>query len=101
MINKLLLSAFLALIGSGLSALYISTVHAADVVPPEIEMPGTQPEEVGNFESPDKCDNCHAGYDDLAPENEPATGWRGAAMGLSLIHISEPTRQLTQSRFPS
>ena len=40
MINKLLLSAFLALIGSGLSALYISTVHAADVVPPEIEMPG-------------------------------------------------------------
>ena len=54
---------------------------AADVVPPEIQQPGTQPNEVGNFESPDRCDNCHAGYDDLNPENEPATGWRGSAMG--------------------
>jgi len=79
--NKLLKSALLALFGSILSALYFNMVHAADEVPPEIEMPGTQPEEVGNFESPDKCDNCHAGYDDLAPEHEPATGWRGAAMG--------------------
>jgi hypothetical protein len=44
-------------------------------------MPGTQPQEVGNFESPDKCDNCHAGDNDLDPGAEPATGWRGAAMG--------------------
>ena len=57
------------------------TLHAADVVPPEVQQPGTQPNEVGNFESPDKCDNCHAGYDDLQPDNEPATGWRGSAMG--------------------
>ena len=63
------------------SLLFISHVHAADIVPNEIQMPGTQPGEVGNFESPDKCDNCHAGYNDLAPEHEPATGWRGAAMG--------------------
>jgi hypothetical protein len=63
------------------SALFAVTLQAADVVPPEIEQPGTQPNEVGNFESPDKCDNCHAGYNDLNPEYEPATGWRGAAMG--------------------
>ncbi len=54
---------------------------AADVVPPEIEMPGTQPGEVPNLESPDKCDNCHAGYNPENPEIEPATGWRGGAMG--------------------
>jgi hypothetical protein len=55
--------------------------EAAEVVPPEIEQPGTQPQEAGNFETPDRCDNCHAGYDDQQPQNEPATGWRGAAMG--------------------
>lgn len=54
---------------------------AADIVPTEIELPGTQPNEVGNFESPDKCDNCHAGYNTTDPEAEPATGWRGSAMG--------------------
>jgi len=72
------------LLGVALVCLMLSftvMVQAADVVPTEIQMPGTQPQEVGNFESPDKCDNCHAGYDDLSPENEPATGWRGAAMG--------------------
>jgi hypothetical protein len=61
--------------------LLYGTVFAADVVPPEIMMPGTQPNEVGNFESPDKCDNCHSGYNDIDPGAEPATGWRGAAMG--------------------
>jgi len=55
---------------------------AADVVPNEIKMPGTQPNEVQNFESPDKCDNCHGGYDASgAYSNEPAFGWRGSAMG--------------------
>ena len=33
---------------------------AADIVPTEIELPGTQPNEISNLESPDKCDNCHA-----------------------------------------
>jgi len=55
--------------------------RAATVVPNEIRMPGTQPNEVGNFESPDKCDNCHAGFNSADPGAEPATGWRGAAMG--------------------
>jgi len=55
--------------------------HAADVVPPEIMMPGTQPGEVQNFESPDRCDNCHGGYDETTYPQEPAFGWRGSAMG--------------------
>ena len=61
--------------------LFVNSAMAADVVPTEIELPGTQPNEVGNFESPNKCDNCHAGYNINDPEAEPATGWRGSAMG--------------------
>ena len=60
-------------------------VHAADTVPTDIQLPGTQPGEIGNFESPDKCGNCHAGYNDAntigEPQHEPVTGWRGGAMG--------------------
>lgn len=48
-IGKLIRITLLALVASLLSALYISQVHAADVVPNEIQMPGTQPGEVGNF----------------------------------------------------
>lgn len=62
-----------------LSFMFTSSMAlAADVVPPEIKQPGTQPNEVGNLESPDKCDNCHGGYDINA---EPAFNWRGSAMG--------------------
>ena len=35
----------------------------ADIVPTEVEQPGTQPNEVGTLESPDKCDNCHGNAD--------------------------------------
>jgi hypothetical protein len=57
-------------------------LSAADQVPTDIMMPGTQPGEVGNFESPNKCDNCHGGYDEARVwSNEPAFGWRGGAMG--------------------
>ncbi|MGB7933762.1 MAG: thrombospondin type 3 repeat-containing protein [Gammaproteobacteria bacterium] len=58
-----------------------ASASAALVVPSEVQMPGTQPEEVATFASPDTCAFCHAGYDMLVPENEPVTGWRGAAMG--------------------
>jgi hypothetical protein len=51
---------------------------AADVVPNEVMSPGTQPTEVGNLEAPDKCDNCHGGYNSAI---EPAFNWRGSAMG--------------------
>jgi hypothetical protein len=50
---------------------------AALVVPNEIQQPGTQPREVGNLESPDKCDNCHGGYNSAV---EPAFNWRGSMM---------------------
>ena len=57
---------------------FSSMSFAAEVVPNEIKQPGTQPNEVQNFESPDKCDNCHGGYDEARVySNEPASGWRG------------------------
>ena len=37
------------------------SVHAANTVPTDIQMPGTQPNEVPGFEAPDKCANCHEG----------------------------------------
>ncbi|MEJ2350135.1 MAG: multiheme c-type cytochrome [Anaerolineales bacterium] len=55
----------------------IPKVWAALVVPNEIQQPGTQPGEVGNLESPDKCDNCHGGYNQAV---EPAFNWRGSMM---------------------
>ncbi len=54
-----------------------SIVLAALVVPNEIKQPGTQPNQVGNLESPDKCDNCHGGYNRAV---EPAFNWRGSMM---------------------
>jgi hypothetical protein len=55
----------------------ISQASAALTVPTDIEMPGTQPREVGNLESPDKCENCHGGYNRAV---EPAFNWRGGMM---------------------
>jgi len=50
---------------------------AADIVPLEVQMPGTQPGEVGNLESPDRCDNCHQDSD---PVVTVAHDWRGSMM---------------------
>lgn len=50
---------------------------AATVVPNEIQQPGTQQNEVRNLETPDKCDNCHGGYNAAV---EPAFNWRGSMM---------------------
>jgi hypothetical protein len=60
---------------TGLLALGVA--FAANVVRTEIEQPGTQPLEVGNLESPDKCDNCHGGYNTAV---EPGHNWRGSMM---------------------
>jgi hypothetical protein len=49
----------------------------ADIVPGAIQQPGTQPQEISNLESPDKCDNCHGGYNSSV---EPAHNWRGSMM---------------------
>ncbi len=55
----------------------ICVLYAADTVPTDIQQPGTQPGEIGNLETPDKCDNCHGGYDRTV---EPAFNWRGSMM---------------------
>jgi hypothetical protein len=49
----------------------------AATVPLEVQMPGTQPGEVGNLETPDKCDNCHQGD---SPVVTLAHDWRGSMM---------------------
>jgi len=61
-----------------LPALIVAQVTlAADTVPTDIQLPGTQPTEISNLESPDKCDNCHGGYNSSV---EPAHNWRGSMM---------------------
>jgi hypothetical protein len=52
-------------------------LRAAEVVPTDVQQPGTQPGEVGSLEAPSKCDNCHGGYDTAV---EPAHNWRGSMM---------------------
>jgi len=49
-----------------------SLAYAADIVPNEIQQPGTQPQEISSLESPTKCDNCHT------PPIEHH--WRGSMM---------------------
>jgi hypothetical protein len=49
----------------------------AEVVPPTVQMPGTQPGEVTGFQAVSFCDNCHANYDTAA---EPMHLWNGSMM---------------------
>jgi hypothetical protein len=59
-------------------ALCITAIaNSAESVPATIQQPGTQPGEISNLESPNKCDNCHGGYN---PSVEPAHNWRGSMM---------------------
>lgn len=58
-------------------ATVVGLAFAAMVVPNEIQQPGTQPQQVSNLESPDKCDNCHGGYNKAV---EPGFNWRGSMM---------------------
>ena len=55
-----LLTAFIFLITAGV-------VQAAPVVPNEAQMPGTQPEEIGEFDLAEQCDFCHGGYNTATP----------------------------------
>jgi len=55
----------------------ILAVYAASIVPTDIQLPGTQPQEVPTFTSPNNCDNCHGGYNATV---EPAFLWRGGMM---------------------
>lgn len=71
--------------GAALAALALAiaaTAAFAAVTPPpttlsDFTLPGSQPGQSGNLESPDKCDNCHGGYNTAV---EPAFNWRGSMM---------------------
>jgi len=47
---------------------------------PLVRMPGTQPENGVSLESPNRCLNCHAGYNTSV---EPGFGWKGSMMAQS------------------
>jgi hypothetical protein len=59
------------------TVLVVGEARTALVVPTDIQQPGSQPGEVANLESPNKCDNCHGGYNTAT---EPAHNWRGSMM---------------------
>jgi hypothetical protein len=65
----------LAQIKTGLFMLAIVFISATTIN--NFFMPGSQPGQSGNIESPDKCDNCHGGFD---KNTEPAFNWRGSMM---------------------
>jgi hypothetical protein len=69
--------AYIVAQGLLVAALGWGIAQAADTVPTDIQQPGTQPQQITNLESPDKCDNCHGGYN---PSVEPAHNWRGSMM---------------------
>ncbi len=66
----ILMPALLITVNSG-------SLYAALTVPIEVQLPGTQPGEVSNFESPNKCDNCHQSS---SPVVNIAHDWRGSMM---------------------
>ncbi len=69
--NKIFIfSAFIILAGAVVWGALPTTIN-------DFFLPGSQPNQSGNLETPDKCDNCHGGYD-LAVE--PAFNWRGGMM---------------------
>ena len=45
-----------------------------------VRMPGTQPADGVTLEAPNRCMNCHEGYD---PQNDPGTLWTGSMMAQS------------------
>jgi hypothetical protein len=53
------------------------SVHAATVVPTDVQLPGTQPGEVGALDAATNCDNCHG---DRGKGVEISHGWRGSMM---------------------
>lgn len=48
-----------------------------DAIPNDIKLPGTQPEDILDLDSVDKCEQCHAGYDEAV---EPYYSWSGSMM---------------------
>jgi hypothetical protein len=66
-------STFVAAVVLAVSLVFLlcaNPARGAEVVPNEIQQPGTQPGDVGNLETPDKCDNCHGN------SNKGVSSWR-------------------------
>src|SRR5574341_530907 len=62
------------------AAAFVFAVSALASVPTTLNdffLPGSQPGQSGQLETPDKCDNCHGGYNHAV---EPAFNWRGSMM---------------------
>jgi hypothetical protein len=76
-----LIVAWSALMLVGLNAAY-SFIPLTVTDDPLVRMPGSQPSPDNNIslESPDRCQNCHAGYDSAV---EPGFNWRGSMMAQS------------------
>jgi len=62
---------------------FIAIVYAAVTLTPAVKddplvrMPGTQPDQGVNLEAPNRCLNCHSGYN---PAVEPGYNWMGSMM---------------------
>ncbi|MBD3297489.1 MAG: hypothetical protein GF341_02460, partial [candidate division Zixibacteria bacterium] len=72
---------FFALAALVIGVVGVVGVVNADPVPTTLEdffLPGSQPNESGQLQTPNKCDNCHGAYDVNA---EPVFNWRGSMMG--------------------
>jgi hypothetical protein len=72
-----LLAVVLVLVGVSIASAQWTPVPVAD--DPLVRMPGTQPGQVA-LESPNRCLNCHAGYN---TEVEPGYNWQGSMMAQS------------------
>jgi hypothetical protein len=71
----------LAFAASAVLLLATPSIRAADVVPTDVQMPGTQPEDGINVESVSKCDNCHGNFASAeSPREEPWFNWAGGMM---------------------
>lgn len=60
-----------------LGSLGVGAAMIANVVPNEIQMPGTQPNQVSPLEGSINCESCHGQYD---PAVEPYENWAGSMM---------------------
>ncbi len=67
-------------LGIIVSSLLLIAAIAATTNIEDFFLPGSQIGQSGNIESPDRCDNCHGGYDAAV---EPAFNWRGSMMSQS------------------
>jgi hypothetical protein len=56
-------------------------LRAADTVPTDVQLPGTQPGQVSQIESVSRCNNCHGNFaNPNVPAEEPWFNWAGGMM---------------------